>query len=122
MNINIKATNMDLTTAIDQNVREKLNNINKLLNNDEANAYVEVGRTTNHHNKGDVYRAEINLSSGEEKYYASSEGPDLYTSINDVKEQILREVKRSRGKKNTLFKRGAISVKKRLKGILSYKR
>lgn len=113
---------MDLTTAIDQNVREKLNNINKLLNNDEANAYVEVGRTTNHHNKGDVYRAEINLSSGEEKYYASSEGPDLYTSINDVKEQILREVKRSRGKKNTLFKRGAISVKKRLKGILSYKR
>lgn len=122
MRINIKATNMDLTFAIEENIKNRISSINKFLNNNDAILKIEVGKTTNHHNKGDIYRAEIDISSGEEKYYASFEGEDLYNSINQVKDQILREIKDKRGKKQTLFKRGAISIKKRIKGILSYKR
>ena len=120
--MNIKATNMELTGAIEEKVNDAVSGINKFLNNDQAIVRVEVGKTTNHHNKGDVFRAEFDISSGSEKYYASSEGSDLYTAINDAKDQILRKINNHRGKKMTLFKRGAMSVKKRLKGILSYKR
>lgn len=122
MSINIKATNIELTKAIEYHVNKQLEKIEKLLSNKDAVLKIEVGRTTNHHNKGDVYRAEIDISSGEEKYYASSEHSDLYKAFNLTREQILKELRRSRGRKQTLFLRGATSVKKRIKGILSYKR
>lgn len=122
MSINIKATNIELTEAIENHVKKQLKKIEKLLLNSDAIFKIEVGRTTNHHNKGDVYRAEIDISGGEEKYYASSEHSDLYTAFNLTREQILKEVMRTRGRKQTLFLRGATSIKKRIKGILSYKR
>lgn len=116
MNINIKATNIELTSAIEQHVKEKLESVDKLLNNNDAMVRVEVGKTTNHHNNGDIYRAEFDISSNGEKYYASTEGPDLYISVNDTKEQMLKEIRRKRGRKTTLFKRGALSIKKMFKG------
>ncbi len=113
---------MELTDAIQEKVNDAVSVINKFLNNDQAMVRVEVGKTTNHHNKGDIFRAEFDINSNGEKYYASSQSSDLYQAISDTKDQILREINSRRGKKQTLFKRGAMSVKKRLKGILSYKR
>ncbi len=117
MNINIKAKNIELTNAIEQNVKDKLESVGKLLNNKDALVTVEVGKTTNHHNNGDIFLAEFDISSSGENYFARTEGLDLYVSINDTKEQILKEIRRKRGRKTTLFKRGALSIKKMVKGI-----
>lgn len=117
MNINIKAKNIELTNAIEQNVKDRLESVSKLLNNSDALVNVEVGKTTNHHNNGDIFLAEFDVSSSGENYFARTEGPDLYVSINDTKEQILKEIRRKRGRKTTLFKRGALSIKKMVKGI-----
>ncbi len=114
---NIKATNMELTSSITEHINDRVETINKFLNDNNAIIQIEVGRTTNHHNKGDVFRAEFNLKSNDKSFYAESSKSDLYLAINDAKDQILSALKSKKGRSMTLFTRGARSVKKMLKGI-----
>lgn len=117
MNINIKATSMDLTSAINDYVNKRLSAIEKFIKEGEMIAYVEVGKTTNHHNKGEIFRAEFNIEISGVKFYAVSEKEDLYKAVDVVKEEIVRQITKDKDRKQTLFKRGAKSVKKMLKGI-----
>jgi putative sigma-54 modulation protein len=117
MSTNIKGTNMELTSSITEHINKSLAFVNRFLNDNEAIIYVEVGKTTNHHNKGDIFKAEFDINSNGKKFYAVSQKSDLYLAINDVKDQIVQEFKSKSGKKQTLFKRGATSVKKMLKGL-----
>jgi ribosomal subunit interface protein len=118
MNINIKATNMELTGAISDYVNKRLSGIEKFVKEgDRVIVYVEVGKTTNHHKQGDVYRAEFNIEISGTKYYTFSEKEDLYEAIDDAKGEVVRQITSNKDRKQTLFKRGASSVKKMLKGI-----
>ncbi|MFA6515022.1 MAG: ribosome-associated translation inhibitor RaiA [Candidatus Paceibacterota bacterium] len=117
MNINIKATNMELTEAISDYVNKRLSGIKKFVKDGEMISFVEVGKTTNHHKQGDVFRAEFNIEITGTKFYTFSEKNDLYSAIDDAKEEIVRQIINNKDRKKTLFKRGAISIKKMLKGI-----
>jgi putative sigma-54 modulation protein len=118
MNTNIKATNMELTSAISDYVNKRLSGIEKFIKNeDNAIAYIEVGKTTNHHKQGDVFRAEFNVEIAGIKFYTFSEKEDLYEAIDDAKGEIVRQITSNKDRRQTLFKRGATSVKKMLKGI-----
>lgn len=118
MNINIKATNMELTSAISDYVNKRLSGIEKFVKTGEkVITYIEVGKTTNHHKQGDVFRAEFNIEISGTKFYTFSEKEDLYEAIDDAKKEIIRQITSNKDRKQTLFKRGAKSVKKMLKGI-----
>ena len=98
--------------------KEVLTFIEKFIKEGEkVIAYVEVGKTTNHHKQGDVFRAEFNIEISGKKFYAVSEEADLYAAIDGVKEEIVRQITTTKDRKQTLFKRGAMSVKKMLKGV-----
>jgi len=88
MNINIKATNMDLTSAISDYVNKRLSGIEKFTKEEEIIAYVEVGKTTNHHKRGDVFKAEFNIEISGVKFYTFSEKEDIYEAIDDAKKEI----------------------------------
>lgn len=118
MTTNIKATNIELTNAISDYVNKKIESINKLVNESkEVTIYVEVGKTTNHHKQGDYFKAEFDVLIDGEKFYTVAEESDLYKAIDSSKDDLIRRIKNSKDRKNTLFKRGAISVKKMVKGI-----
>ncbi len=117
MNINIKATNMELTSAITDYVNKRLSSITKFSKGGEMAGHVEVGKTTNHHKQGDVFKAEFDININGEKFFASSEQSDLYAAIDDAKEEIVRSITHNKDRKQTLFKRGATSIKKMLKGL-----
>jgi len=117
MNINIKATNMELTSSINDYVNKRLSSILKFVKDKEMIAYVEVGKTTNHHKQGDVFKAEFNIEISGIKFYTFSEKEDLYKAIDDAKEELLRQIKNNKERKQTLFKRGSTSIKKMLKGM-----
>ncbi len=117
MNINIKATNIELTNNISDYVNKRLSVIEKFIKDEEVLVYAEVGKTTNHHKNGDVFRAEFNVDISGTKFYAFSEKEDLYEAIDEAKSEIVRKITDNKEKKQTLFKRGALSVKKMLKGI-----
>ncbi len=117
MNINIKGTNMELTSAISEYVNDRLSKIEKYSKQGALSGHVEIGKTTNHHKQGEVYKAEFDININGEKFFVVSEKDDLYSAIDDAKEEIVRKITHTKDRKQTLYKRGAASVKKMLKGI-----
>ncbi len=117
MNTNIKATNMELTDAISNYINKRLLGIEKFVKKGEMVGRIEVGKTTNHHKQGDVFKAEFDFDISGVKFYTISEKDDLYAAIDEAKQEIVRQITSNKDRKQTLYKRGAASVKKMLKGI-----
>lgn len=120
MHISIKATNLDLTEAIEEHARKRAAMLEKNLppgQADNAHLSVEVGKTTAHHKTGDVFRAEFNLVLDGKPWRAVSEKADLYSAIDEVKEEMLRIVRSQKDKKVSLLRRGGQRVKKIVRGL-----
>lgn len=117
MNTNIKATNMELTDAIKDYVNSRISSIEKFVMKDGAHVNVEVGKTTNHHKNGDVFKAEIEIRSDGNVFFAQAETDDLYKAIDMAREDVVRELTSTKDRNTSLFRRGARSVKKMLKGM-----
>jgi len=63
MKINIKTTNISLTPAISEYIEKRIGSLDKFYKKEEDIVInVEVGKTTEHHKSGDIFRAEINLT------------------------------------------------------------
>jgi ribosomal subunit interface protein len=121
MKINIKATAIELTPAITKYVEKKIGSLDKYIRNEDAVAQVEVGRTTQHHNKGDVFKAEVHVTGAGLDVYAAVEKEDLYVGIDAVKDEIVRNVL-GKKEKETMARRGARYVKDVIKGLNFFKR
>ena len=94
MKLDIKTKDLDLTDAIRAHIEEKIASLDRKVERfgDVVSAEVEVGRTTEHHQKGNVYRAEIHIRLPGKLVYASDEGEDLYACINEAKQQAERQI------------------------------
>lgn len=91
MEIKIKAVKMELTPALEIAVNEKFGNLEKYFDN-IIGCEVEIGKTTNHHHKGDVFRAEVNLEVPRKMLRAEAETDDLYKSMTEAKDKIKMEL------------------------------
>jgi ribosomal subunit interface protein len=113
-----KATNISLSPAIEAYLDKKLAPVEKFFEHSEAAiADIELGRTTNHHKSGDVFRAEVMITDGGNQYRAVADTEDLYASIDKVKDELLQELKMKMKRKRTLFRHGAAKLKNILKGL-----
>lgn len=113
---------MELTDAIKNHLFKKETNLDRLLAKIEATGVevsgnFEVSKNTNHHKSGSVFHADCVLNVRGEEFYASADEEDLYQAIDRVKESLFREISKNKDRRQTLFKRGAASVKKMLKGL-----
>jgi putative sigma-54 modulation protein len=98
MQIKIKGTNMELTEAIKDYVNDKIGSLAKYFDG-ILEARVDVGVTTKHHQKGNIYRAEVNLEVPQKHVLrAEAERDDLYVAINEVKEELQRQIKKLKEK------------------------
>ena len=125
MKINILAKNLELTEDIKNYVSKKVENLEKILSKivkkgGEVMANFEVGKTTNHHQRGDVFRAECLIKIDGKEFYVSAEKDDLYAAIDEVKENIFRELSKSKDKAQTVFHRSARRVKEIIKGLRNW--
>lgn len=118
MNINIKTTNITLTEAIREYTSKRLDAITAFFKNDTTvKCDVELGKTSQHHNKGDIFRAEIHIVGKGRDLYASSEQDDLYKAIDVVRDEMLREVRTGKDKKITQSRKGAMKIKGMMRGV-----
>jgi ribosomal subunit interface protein len=100
MNIKIKATNIKLTDYLLKLVNKKIKKIEKLLpENQDLIIEVELGKTTRHHQKGDLFRAEIQVEVPKGKMLrAVSEKEDFYSALVDVREELEVQIKKHKEK------------------------
>jgi putative sigma-54 modulation protein len=119
MKTNLKTTGIELTSALQDYVDEKIGQIEKFLDPSDESVLcdVEIGVSTKHHQSGEIFRAEINLHIAGGDLVAESEKEDLYVAINEAKEQVAREVKEFRNKERDVSRKGAGIIKKILKGL-----
>ena len=119
MNINIKATGIELTPAIHDYVIEKVGSLERFISCDREAimATVEIGKTTNHHKLGDFFRTEINLNFPGQNLRIESEESDLYAAIDVAKDDMTETIKTVNKKRNTLLKRGGRMLKSILRGF-----
>jgi putative sigma-54 modulation protein len=91
MRIDIKGTNMELTEAIKAYVTEKVSALDKYFDNIQQ-VDVEIGKTSNHHQKGDIYFCEINMSVPRTLLRYRNEMDDLYKAITAAKKGMQEEI------------------------------
>ncbi|OGI57322.1 ribosomal subunit interface protein [Candidatus Nomurabacteria bacterium RIFCSPHIGHO2_02_FULL_37_13] len=122
MQINLQGKNIELTPAIRDYAIKRVTNLEKLLSKieitrGEVAVSFEVAKNTKHHKSGAVFHADCLINIKGEKFYSSADEEDLYQAIDAVKENLFREISKNKDRRQTLFKRGAASIKKMLKGL-----
>ncbi|MCX6715564.1 MAG: ribosome-associated translation inhibitor RaiA [Candidatus Taylorbacteria bacterium] len=118
MNIRIKTTNVVLSPALSEYVNKCLDRVGNIVGEKTNVQYdVELARTTNHHQKGDVFMAEVHIVGGVIDAYASVERSDLNQAINDVRDEIIRELRSGKSKRMSYVRRGGARMKAMIKGI-----
>ena len=122
MQINLQSKNMELTEAIHDYVLKRITNLEKLLTGIEKRqgkvlVSFEVSKSTNRHKSGEIFHADCLVNIDGKEFYSSADKEDLYEAIDAIKNSLYHEINKNKDRTQTLFHRGARSVKKMLKGL-----
>ena len=105
MQYDLKSKNLELTPEIHDMVEGIMKDLGKLTQNmgESIFADVEVGRTDLHHQSGDIYRAEINISVPGKKEVLRAEGieKNILFALTKAKDDMQRNIKRYKGRFRT---------------------
>lgn len=100
MKLNIKTSNLELTPAIEDYIKTKMEAVTRFLGNlDIINFDFEVELTTKHHNKGEIFRAEANLEVAKDLLRVEKTEADLYKAIDKVKDHLVELIKKHKEKR-----------------------
>lgn len=87
MTINIIHQGMELTPAIKGYVEEKMSSLEKYADTIQ-HMDVEVGMTTHHHQKGDIFMCKAVVQVEGEVLRLEREADDLYKAIDEAKDVL----------------------------------
>jgi ribosomal subunit interface protein len=121
LKINIKTTNFQLTDSIREYIEKKFGELEKFVSaytddngrRSTIEAFVEVGRTTQHHKKGDVYKAEVQIRlPGAQGIRSVSERWDIHQAIDEARDEMQRQLNKYKGKRRSRFYHAARLAKR----------
>jgi putative sigma-54 modulation protein len=85
----IQATNIELTEALRAFATEKVMSLERFAKRfDPCDVAIELGKTSERHQKGDVFFAEVTMSIPGDTIRARVEKDDLYAAIDEMKDDI----------------------------------
>ena len=118
MRFNLKVTDISITSDIREYLNKKLQSLEKLFDFDDPAVIVDVelGRATRHHEKGDVFFAEITIHRGKESFRAVENGSQMMSAIDGMRDAIAGELAADKGKRLSLLRRGGYIAKAVLRG------
>ncbi len=117
LKIDIYTKDVELTPALQEYVNRKVGSLEKFSKNKVPfQVSVELDRTTHHHYKGYVFRAELQMQVPGGLLRSESVKEDLRMAIDEAKNELERELKQTKDKRKDLVKRGG----RFLKSILNF--
>lgn len=118
MKYTIKGTNLELTPEIYGYIKKKTISVERLANHfgSAVEAHIEVARTTRHHRKGNILRAEITMHLPHKQMRAEATGDTIFEAIDKAKDELHNELERYKEKDIDTKKRGARKIKYLLQG------
>lgn len=116
--INLRADNYELNEGIKNFVNDKVYAFEKFLpisEKEEVIVDVVLAKTTQHHNNGEIYRAEFALKYKKEFKHSEIISENMISSIEKACEEINRQILKTKEKKINLFRAGSEKAKKWLR-------
>ncbi|PJE75823.1 ribosomal subunit interface protein [Candidatus Uhrbacteria bacterium CG10_big_fil_rev_8_21_14_0_10_48_11] len=99
MNIHIKAIDIELTSALDTYVQQKIGALVKFYP-DVLRIEVEVERTTQHHQKGEkLFRSGAKVAIPKHTFFAEAYAADMYRAIDVLRDELKKEMNRLKTKR-----------------------
>ncbi|MDP3956108.1 MAG: ribosome-associated translation inhibitor RaiA [bacterium] len=122
MRYNLQGTHIELTSAITEYSAKRMRSLHKVLDMSDSSIYadVEVGRTTNHHNNGEMFRAEIQLYLAGGNLRAVAVRHDLYAAIDEVRDIMMRDIRRHYERRTKRARDGARHLKRQLREAYAF--
>lgn len=117
MNIRIKTTNYQMPQDVSDYIDKKLEDLTKLIDEsyEAARCDVEVGRAAGHPEKGNIWRAEMNLVYKGQSYRAESNAETVNAAIDEVKDEMTRQLRRTKRFYRSLYRRGGALLKRMMR-------
>ncbi len=115
---NLKATNLIVDEKTRAYLEQKLNSLERLLSSNDPSSIkcqVELGKVTDHHASGKIFRGEINLFVGGTLFRAVALEENLETAIDIAKDELKRELGKHKDKGQSLLRRSGARIKKLLR-------
>ena len=106
MKIIIHVNHIELTSTIKAHVEEKIGLLVRHMDSkheDLAEARVEVGKPSEHHHKGNIFYAEVNLKIGKGLMRATAENKDLYAAVNHCRDELEKQLQKHKTKHGHSF-------------------
>lgn len=104
MTIQIKATGFELTPALKKFVEDKFLGFEKYIGRwDENNSVilrVEIAQNTKHHQKGDIFYAELNMDLPKNVLRIEEVGSDMYQAVEKAKDRLKNDVLKLKDKED----------------------
>ena len=89
----IRGMNMELTDALHEFVTRKLQALEKMCEHySPCDVAVEVGKTTNGQQKGDIWKAEFRMTIPGHTFHVERITDDLYAAIDLAKDELKRQL------------------------------
>lgn len=118
MRITLKATNVVITSEIREYLDKRLESLQRIMDLEDPAVLtaVELGRTTRHHQSGDIFYAEITIYRGKESWRSVTNESTLNAAIDAMRGEIAHEITQSKGRKFSLIRRGNMAAKELIRG------
>eukprot|EP00697_Spironema_sp_BW2_P009633 gnl/Spiro4/2458_TR1181_c0_g1_i1.p1 gnl/Spiro4/2458_TR1181_c0_g1~~gnl/Spiro4/2458_TR1181_c0_g1_i1.p1 ORF type:complete len:118 (-),score=1.18 gnl/Spiro4/2458_TR1181_c0_g1_i1:5-358(-) len=106
-NFTIYCKDFELTEAIQTYAEDKMAYLYRYLNEDEdlVSFNFRLGKTTNSHEHGKVFFAEVSIHTPSKNYGGRIEADDLYAAIDLLKDELAGNITHYRDKTRTLEKK-----------------
>ena len=112
MQVQTKTTGIALTPDISVYLDKRVAVLERLLQGEgSARLFVELGKETEHREKGEIYRAEFNFNAPGKNLRSVGEAADILSAIDLAKDELAEQLRTKKDKEKTLFRRGAKQVK-----------
>ncbi len=120
MKIIIKGTKIKLTQNLKDFIEEKIRDLEKFFKfkvkeDFEVKAFMEIGKLSKHHRKGDIFYAECQILLPGKGVRSVAEKEDLKLAICEVKDELQKQLKKYKKAQMQKVARGKRRIKKDLK-------
>ena len=113
MQLQFKGTNYELTPEVTNQVTKKFDRVKKYLGTreDNAHAYIDMGKVTEAHVSGNVWYADCNLKVAGKQYYAKAEAVSLRNAVDKMVGELGREIRSAQAKEKSLLRKKGSHLK-----------
>ena len=116
MRITVRQKDLEITPSLQEYIEKKVvQPVQKFLKRsagaDLPVLDIEVGRTTKHHHKGNVFHASATLTLGKKVIRADATDADIHAACDTLENELKREIDTFKSKTSAVQKRAARAVK-----------